>query len=151
MTVLLDVNVLMAMSWPNQTHNAIARAWFREFSTDGWATCPITESGFVRLSSNPRVTPAAVSPTVAIDLLARLRQQPGHEFWVDDVSIATSPEAPLDRLVSHAQVTDAHLLALARRRNGRVVTFDRGLVALAGAEAAKDVVLLGGLPAPRES
>ena len=101
-------------------------------SEQGWATCPITEAGFVRVSSNVRAIPDARAPSQAIGLLARIRALPGHEFWSDDVS-PTDPDAgAFDGLVGHRQVTDAHLLTLARKRGGRLATFDRGLLELAG-------------------
>lgn len=148
---LLDVNVLLALAWPNHVHHEVARAWFVDQRSYGWATCPVTESGFVRISSNVKATPAAVSPAAAIELLGRLRRQPGHEFWADDVSLATSQEVPLARLISHAQVTDAHLLSLVRRRHARVATFDRGMHVLADPERQTDVILLGQVPPQRGS
>jgi toxin-antitoxin system PIN domain toxin len=124
------VNVLVALTWPNHVHHRAAVAWFREHRAEGWATCSVSESGFVRVSSNARAIPTAVPPRQAIELLRRLREQPGHTFWTDDVSIATSPEVVVERLGGHRQVTDAHLLALAHRRRGRLATFDRGVEAL---------------------
>ena len=140
--VLLDVNVLVAIAWPNHVHHPTARGWFVANRSAGWATCPITESGFVRVSSNRRAMPAAVSPGEAIALLTRLRAQPGHTFWADPVSIAGSVHVPRSRLASHGQVTDAHLLALAREHGGRIATFDRGLAVLAEPHGARDVELL---------
>jgi predicted nucleic acid-binding protein len=51
----------------------------------------------------------------------------GHSFWPDDTSIAHSRWVAAERLVSHGQVTDAHLAALCLERKGRLVTFDRGI------------------------
>jgi uncharacterized protein len=143
---LLDVNVLVAIAWPNHVHHPIARDWFLASRSGAWATCPVTESGFVRVSSNPKALPAAVSPAEAIELLVRLRAQPGHTFWTDPVSLASSAHVPRSHLVSHKQVTDAHLLALAREHGGRIATFDRGFVALAEPHDARDVELLQPLP-----
>jgi toxin-antitoxin system PIN domain toxin len=97
---------------------------------EGWATCPVTESGFVRVSSNARVIPDARTPAQAIDLLRRMRSLPGHVFWDDDVSAAAAHAGPYSRVVGHRQVTDAHLLTLAMRRGGRLATFDRGVTEL---------------------
>lgn len=96
-------------------------------NTLGWATCPVTESGFVRVSSNARVIPDARSPAQAIHLLGRMRELPGHAFWSDDVSPLHDDAAPYGRAVGCRQITDAHLLTLAMRRNGRLATFDRGI------------------------
>ena len=98
----------------------------------GWATCPLTESGFVRVSSNRRAIPGASTPAEAIALLGRLRQLEGHVFWTDDVSPADSAATPFARVIGYRQVTDAHLLALALRRGGVLATLDRGLAELAG-------------------
>ena len=109
-------------------HHATIRAWFREHSSQGWATCPLTESGFVRVSSNPKVLPTVISVEAARGVLGRLRSVKGHQFLSDDVSLSDSDVPPI---AGHRQVTDAHLLALARRRGARLVTFDAAVSALA--------------------
>ena len=94
MIALLDVNTLVALAWPNHIHHEAAHRWFAEQRDQGWATCPITESGFVRVSSNPAATPEARSPVEAIEVLRLMVAQPGHVFGSDGVSLAT------DELVS---------------------------------------------------
>lgn len=126
-TALLDVNVLVALSWPNHVHHAAAAAWFSSAHADGWATCPVTQSGFVRVSSNRRVIPDARSPREATNVLRALTAIPGHEFWTDDVAMADAQELNTTLLQGYRQVTDAHLLVLASRRGGQLVTFDSGL------------------------
>ncbi len=125
---LLDVNALVALAWDSHVHHVPMRQWFAEHAARGWATCPITESGFVRVSSNPKVLPAPVGVDAARRVLAGMRVAAGHVFLVDDVSIA-DPEFP--PVAGYRQVTDAHLLVLARRRGTRVATFDAGLASLA--------------------
>jgi len=49
---LLDVNALVALAWNSRIHHAAVRRWFVAHHAAGWATCPVTESGFVRVSSN---------------------------------------------------------------------------------------------------
>jgi toxin-antitoxin system PIN domain toxin len=121
--------VLVALAWPNHVHHEAAHRWFaaRQRAKRRWATCPITQSGFVRVSSNQRVIPKARSPIEALQLLERIVGLPGHEFWSDDVSIVSSKYVAREKLVGHGQVTDAHLLALALSRGGRLVTFDGGV------------------------
>jgi toxin-antitoxin system PIN domain toxin len=126
--VLLDVNALVALAWDSHVHHATMRTWFAANSAAGWATCPITESGFVRVSSNPKVLPSPIGVETARAVMSALRVADGHRFLVDDVSI-TDTDVP--RMSGHRQVTDAHLLALARRRGVRLVTFDAGVLALA--------------------
>ena len=125
------MNVLAALAWPNHVHHGLAHGWFRAHQRDGWATCPLTESGFVRVSSNRRVIAGAPTPAEAIVLLQRMRQLEGHVFWADDISPTECDAAPFARVTGYRQVTDAHLLALAIRRGGALATLDRGLAELA--------------------
>jgi len=129
-TTLLDVNVLVALAWPNHVHHQLARSWFEKHHERGWATCSITENGFVRISSNAAVVDEARTPTEAIMLLRRLVGMKGHRFWKDDVSIARSEPTDFQRIRGYRQVMDAHLLALARRHRGRLATFDRKIAGL---------------------
>lgn len=110
---------------------------------EGWATCPITESGFVRVSSNGRVIPDARTPSEARALLAALRTKGSHRFWEDDVSVVDDPFGVFAPVVGHRQVTDAHLLTLAIRRGGALATFDRGILTLAGAHAGYLALIAG--------
>jgi toxin-antitoxin system PIN domain toxin len=142
--ILLDVNILVALAWPNHVHHSAAHAWFDEVGRAGFATCPVTQSGFVRVSSNSRAIPDARSPREAREILRRITALPGHTFWTDDVEIASSEHIAWERLGSHVQVTDAHLLALARQRGGRLATFDRALADLAPEGSAERVLVLDG-------
>lgn len=137
------MNVLVALAWPNHVHHRQAVTWFVGIREDGWATCPITESGFVRVSSNARVLPDARTPAEARALLAVLRTKGRHRFWEDDVSVAEDPCGVFAAAVGHRQITDAHLLTLAIRRGGALATFDRGIMTLAAAHP-DHVVLIGG-------
>lgn len=137
----MDVNVLTALAWPNHVHHTRAVAWFARSREEGWATCPLTEAGFVRVSSNTRVIPDARTPDQAIDLLRQLRSLGRHSFWTDDVSPTDADAHAFGRVLGHRQVTDAHLLTLALRRAGRLATFDRGLAQLAP-DHAKAVELI---------
>lgn len=115
------------------------REWFAAEGPRGWATCPISESGFVRVSSNPKALPTAIGISAARGVLTALRDLDGHRFLVDDVSIIDSD---VPEVVGYRQVTDAHLLTLARRSGMRLVTFDAGIRALAD---ERDVELLTAL------
>jgi toxin-antitoxin system PIN domain toxin len=136
---LLDVNALVALVWDSHVHHTPMRAWFARNRSAGWATCPLTESGFVRVSSNPKVLPSTIGVAAAREVLATLRRIEGHRFLSDDVSM-TDSDVPA--IVGHRQVTDAHLLTLARHNRVRLLTFDAGILALAG---GTDVELLSGL------
>jgi toxin-antitoxin system PIN domain toxin len=136
---LLDVNALVALAWDSHVHHAAMRKWFSAEGSSGWATCPITESGFVRVSSNPKALPSAIGIGAARGVLTALRTLDGHRFLVDDVSIV-DPDVP--EVTGYRQVTDAHLLTLARRSGMRLVTFDAGIRTLAD---GRDVELLTAL------
>lgn len=133
---LLDVNALIALAWDSHVHHARMRAWFAENGSHGWATCPLTESGFVRVSSNPKVLPMTIGVDAARKVLSALRALDTHRFLTDDVSIGDSD---VPAISGYRQVTDAHLLTLARRHSVRLVTFDAGVLALS---PERDVELL---------
>ncbi len=142
MTDLLDVNLLVSLAWPNHVHHQWARKWFRATKGRRWATTPVTESGFIRVSSNRAAIPTAVSPGDALIMLERLRRVPGHVFLPDDIEGVVGNGLIDGQLVlSYRHVTDAHLLAVARRHGGCLATLDRGIAHLAG-QAVKDVVLV---------
>ena len=130
LTALLDINVLIALAWPNHVHHSAARAWFEEHRQDGWATCTLTEAGFIRLSCNPSVVRHAVTPLDAIAVLERLTRLASHSFWPLDRSIIQMPEAIGARLQGYRQITDAVLLSAAIRHNGQLATLDASLEGL---------------------
>lgn len=127
---LLDLNVLLALAWPNHVHHSPAHDWFRSRAGEGFATCPLTQCGFVRLSSNPAFTPDAVLPVEALELLGRITRLEGHVFWPDEIDMAAPGAVPSRLLLGHKQVTDAYLLGLTIHNEGSLATFDRGLPAL---------------------
>jgi toxin-antitoxin system PIN domain toxin len=77
---LLDVNALVALAWDSHVHHASIRTGFAANSSAGWATCPLTESGFVRVSSNRKVLPSAIGIDAARAVLTALRAAEGHRF-----------------------------------------------------------------------
>ena len=132
--MLLDVNALVALAWDSHVHHAPARRWFGARARAGWATCSVTEAGFVRVSSNPKVLPAPISVDAAREVLRALRAARGHRFLADDVSVC---DADVPSIAGHRQVTDALLLTLACRNDMRLVTFDAGVAALAGGDGVE--------------
>ena len=142
---LLDVNVLIALAWPNHVHHRAARLWFTDIGQEAWATTPITESGFVRVSSNRAAIPTAARPVDAHSVLVQMCTHPGHTFLADDVAMVCGDDVDASLVVAHGQVTDAHLIALAVRHDARLATFDRGLAAIAP-KHAKNVIVI---PPPR--
>lgn len=130
MVSLLDVNVLVALAWPNHEHHASVTRWFYQNMRAGWATCPLSESGFIRVSSNPRAIPGAKSPVESAKLLLQLISSPDHVFFPDDISLVESKVVELQKLTGYRQVTDAHLLGIALRHDARLATLDGGLLDL---------------------
>jgi toxin-antitoxin system PIN domain toxin len=133
--LLLDVNVLLAIAWPNHQFHATAIAALS--SRNRWATCALTQLGFVRLSSNPAAVVTAKRPDEAAGLLAHLVADPQHVYL--DALPAPTAEHWLDifgTLLGHQQVTDAYLLRLAGAHNARFVTFDRRLPSVAAGKAS---------------
>ncbi len=127
MIALPDVNVLIALTWPNHVHHAAARAWFEVHRQEGWATCPLTEAGFVRVSCTPSVVRYTVSPLEAISVLRKLTRLGNHTFWPQDQSVMDLPESIGVRLQGYRQITDAMLMAAAIRRGGQLATLDGGI------------------------
>ena len=124
---LLDVNVLVALFDPDHVHHDIAHDWFADNRHAGWATCPITENGLVRVVANPSYG----SPNVrAADMVERLRRfcaSGGHQFWPDGPSLRDRKVFDVACLAGYRQITDVYLLALARVHRGRLATFDRSI------------------------
>ena len=142
MTSLPDVNVLIALAWPNHVHHAAAWAWFEAYRGEGWATCPLTEAGFVRVSCNPSVVRHTVTPLDAIAVLKRLTELSPHTFWPLDRSIMHLPQSIVARLQGYRQVTDALLLAAAMQRKGRLATLDAGLRGLAAEDQRSSLYVI---------
>jgi toxin-antitoxin system PIN domain toxin len=129
---LLDTNILIALAWRNHVHHADVTGWFGRKAAAAFRTCPITQTGFVRISSNPSFSSSAVLPGDAVALLQRITSLPGHGFWPDDLSLPGAFGAsPV--LGSHRQITGAYLLSLAVAHDGVLATLDRGIAPLARA------------------
>lgn len=124
---LLDVNVLIALVDPAHVHATPARRWFIQNATHGWATCPITENGLLRIISNPNYPNSAGSPAVAIKSLIGMKGVPQHHFWADDISLTDELRVDPQRLLTSAHLADVYLLALAVAHGGKLATFDRRL------------------------
>lgn len=124
---LLDVNVLLALLDADHVDHARSRRWLETEIDDGWASCPITQNGFVRIVSQPRY-PSPIPPAQALDLLGHACATPHHQFWPCDVSVLDPAAVDRERVHGPRQVTDAYLLALAVEHGGRFVTFDRSIV-----------------------
>ncbi len=129
MSALLDVNALIALVDSDHVDHAAITRWFRRHHGKGWATCPVTENGMVRVLSQPSYPSGRRTPAEVIEVLKALKTafEKSHEFWSDDLSLADATifKAPL--IAGPRNVTDAYLLGLAAQREGTLVSFDRSL------------------------
>jgi toxin-antitoxin system PIN domain toxin len=123
---LLDVNVLIALLDGAHSANRTASAWMAANGGLGWATCAITQNGCLRVLSHPGY-PGGWGLVAYAAALREATSEPTHEFWAEDVSVLDPTAVRLDRVHGPRQLTDVHLLALAVRRGGRLVTFDRAI------------------------
>jgi uncharacterized protein len=139
---LLDLNILLALFWPAHVHHEAAQHWFGSRPKARWATCPLTQLGFVRLITNPSFSRDALSIADATVLLAANTSLPNHELWIEDFAVPDALESCPRALQGHQQVTDAYLLALAKRHVGVLATFDRAIETLAVGWAASAVELV---------
>ena len=136
MKALLDVNVLIALLDNDHPDNARAMNWFRDNFEQGWATCPITENGCIRILSQPKYSnPIGISD--AVQRLRDLITTPYYEFVADDISLHDSAIVDDQLLRGHRQLTDVYLLALAVSHNMRLATLEgEGRIPLAPAVGA---------------
>lgn len=123
---LLDINVLLALLDSDHVDHEKARQWADTEIRYGWASCAITQNGFVRIISQPRY-PSPVHPAQALERLARATATKHHEFWRCSVSLLDGDVINRDRIHGPRQVTDAYLLALAVSQGGRFVTLDQSV------------------------
>lgn len=142
MRALLDISVLLALFDIDNDGNETAHGWRVRHEEFGWATCPLTENGFVRIVSQASYS-NPISAARALLVLRGQKRTPGYEFWPDDISIADREIFDHGRILGPKQITDIYLLALAVKNGGRLVTFDRGipLAAVRGAEPRHLVVI----------
>lgn len=127
MRSLLDVNVLIALLDTDHSLHGRATQWFERHANAGWASCPITENGCVRIMSHPGY-PNALPVRSVMERLAEARAHAFHSFWPDDLSLLDPDVADPSRIHGPRQLTDLYLLALAVRHAGQFVTFDAAVV-----------------------
>ena len=139
-TYLLDVNLLLALMDPMHIHHDAAHRWFALKGKESWATCPLTENGFVRVASHPRYPNSVGNVGAVLGLLDQFCGLVGHVFWTADVTIREliNPKAVL----GHNQLTDIYLLGLAFHHQGKLATLDQRIPAslIEGGAAALELI-----------
>jgi len=140
-TYLLDVNLLLALTDPMHIHHESAHRWFVEKGQQAWATCPLTENGFVRIASHPNYPNRPGDVAAVLAIFRRLCEVSGHHFWPDDVSIRQLLES--DPIITHAQITDVYLLGLAVHKKGKLATLDQRIPvgAVRGGRKALELII----------
>ena len=123
MRSLLDVNVLIALLDAEHVHHDAARDWMRENIRHGWATCPITQNGCLRIMAQPGY-PHHVPSSLVAERLREATATDHHRFWSDNISLLDAGTVDWGRIIGPRQITDVYLLALAVEHQGRFVTFD---------------------------
>jgi len=117
MSHLLDVNLLLACGWRSHKDHTAARDWLSR--QQSFATCPISQLGFLRVSMSPAYRASFADAQTALTGITTMRQA---QFIRDDL-----PTDKLPGLGSHADVTDAYLVELARAYSLKLATLDKAL------------------------
>lgn len=142
MRALLDVNVLIALLDEAHVHHARARRWLAANVEQGWASCPLTQLGCVRIMASSAYPNSQPAPVVARRLAAATAQR-HHEFWPAALDALSAECIAWESVLTSRHTTDIYLLALAVENRGRFVTFDRHvpLGAVVGASTRHLVVV----------
>ncbi len=128
MRSLLDINVVIALLDSDHDFHPRAHRWWAGNQGAGWASCPLTENGIIRIMSHPAYNPRrSLSPGVVSDLLQTFVSGTDHQFWPDSVSFLDTGLIDPQHVLGPRQVTDVYLLALAVSRGGRLATFDASI------------------------
>ena len=139
---LPDVNVLLALMDSTHQHHEAANTWFAYAGQNGWATCPLTENGFVRIVSSPSYPGASITPEQALILLDSLVQNflSTHHFWQDSISLRDRTIIKTKAIIGHRQLTDIYLLGLCQQNGGTLVTLDLSISTTAIVSSRPDLV-----------
>jgi toxin-antitoxin system PIN domain toxin len=139
---LLDLNVLIALADQRHDQHQTARVWFATHGKNNWGICPLTEAGFLRVTTHPKFRPSPQTLESAIAVLQSLKGLSGYWYWEIKESWVNLTAPFAARITGHQQVTDAYLLGLAIMEQGVLVTFDRHIKYLAGAEFSRNLLIL---------
>lgn len=124
MRALLDVNILIALNDEGHIHHLTTSRWLAQHMHLGWASCPLTQNGMLRIMSQASYKNVQ-DLSVLFEKLRNETSQPNHVFWPDDISLLDQAFIDADKLLSPRQLTDAYLLALAVKHGGRLITLDK--------------------------
>jgi toxin-antitoxin system PIN domain toxin len=142
MISLLDVNLLFVLHQQLHPEHSLVSQWFKHGAVKRFATCPITQSGMIRLLVQEIAGLDVFNRDEARAALRSFVARPGHEYWPDKPDFLDATKAISIRMQGHRQTTDAYLLGLAIHNKGKLATLDRGILHLAGKEFAAHVELI---------
>ncbi|MEI9814787.1 MAG: TA system VapC family ribonuclease toxin [Acidobacteriota bacterium] len=125
-SVLLDVNVLLALAWPHHVFHRKAQA--RMSRVEGWATCAATQLGFLRLSLNPRIVDTQIGVSDALALLGEMVSDTHHRY-LETMPSPIGADAAFAAVLGHNQLQDVYLVWLAELHHSVLLTFDTRLSA----------------------
>lgn len=143
---LLDVNVLVALFDADHVHHDLAHDWFALNRHAGWATCPVTENGFLRVLSSPTYGSPIARPAELVQRLQRFCASGQHHFWADSVSFRDDTLFNSSFATSYHHLPDLYLLGLAAKMGGRLATFDRRIPVRAIVGGRNDLLQVVGSP-----
>ena len=135
MKSLLDVNVLISLLDANHKHHAATMAWWSQ-KKEPWASCPITQNGYLRIVTQASY-PNAISIPEAIRTLSQAVSAPGHEFLPDDISLLDGQLVAHEHVLGNKQLTDIYLFALSVSHGAQFVTLDKGVPHVAVRQATE--------------
>jgi hypothetical protein len=139
---LLDLNVLIALTEPDHIHHGKTQKWFDSSSNQSLGICPLTEAGFVRITTSTSFQPAPHSLEQAIGILQVLKGHVAYSYWEIRESWVSLTAPFSARISGHQQITDAYLLGLAIKESGALVTFDKAIKYMAGPQFADNLLIL---------
>ena len=138
---LLDVNVLIGLAFPAHSSHRQAHSWFRRDANRLWATCALTQAGFLRNASRY----LGASPDAFRKVLSGLEQDcnsPNHEYWPVDIDLRDLSDSVRSRIIGPNQITDMQLLLLAHRHDAQLASFDAGIKEMAAGTRYADSLLI---------
>lgn len=149
-TALLDVNLLVALFDTDHPHHEVAHDWFADTHANGWATCALTQNGFLRILANPRYAATITRPVDLVNTLARFCASKHHVFWSDAISLTDKKIFNPALIRGYRQVSDIYLLGLAKKMGGYLATFDAGIPLGAVIGATKNTLSVLAVDKPEE-
>jgi hypothetical protein len=138
MRYLLDINLIIALMDPDHVFHQRAHDWWGEAGKP-WASCPLTENGFVRITSSAAYSSGETATVLEMaSMLSAFTKSSNHEFWADSFSITDTSHFNHALILAPKHLTDLYLLKMASKNSGCLATFDRNIPATAALDVGKE-------------